>query len=517
MRRRFGILACVVGGMLMPTFACGAESALQRITAAQYRNTVAAVFGTDIVPDGALEPDVRSDGLAQVGAAQASVTAAGFEQYDAMAHAIAARVVSPQHRDRLIPCKPANAAGPDEACAARFITAAGRFLFRRALTTREQALWTAVASAAARDRGSFYEGLAFSLAGMLESPHMLFRRDVTVRGRLDGYSKAARLSFLMWNAGPDAALMDAAEKGRLDTRDGWRTEVARLMASPRHADGLRAFFGDMLGLAELDTVAKDTLIYPFFTRALVVDAKEQTLRTIMDVVGRDGDYRDIFTTPRTHLTAALAAIYDVDGVTAQGWTAHDYAAGDPRAGILGQVGFAALHSHEGRTSPTLRGKAVREVILCQEVPDPPGNVSFALVQDLENPKYRTARDRMTAHITNPVCAGCHKLIDPLGFPLEVFDSDGRARTTENGAVIDTSGTLGAVAFESTAQFSKAVANDPAAGACLVNRLYSYALSRTAGPADKDTLARLQADFTRDGHRVSGVLRGIALSPQFFAP
>lgn len=526
------VLACIVVGVLAAPAAPAApdiapapgSAAVQRLTADQYRNIISDVFGADIDLGGKLEPEVRAAGLAQVGAGQASITAAGFEQYFTVAHAVAAQVVGLQHRDRLIPCKPAAADQPDDACAARFIGETGRLLFRRALTKDEVHLWTSVASASARAQGSFYEGLGFSLAGMLESPHFLFRREVTVRnphrpGRttLDGASRASKLSFLLWNAAPDAALLAAAESGRLATDDGWRAEVDRLMASPRLDDGVRAFFSDMLGLSELDNVGKDALIYPLFTREVARDAKEQTLRTIADVIARDGDYREIFTTRRTFLTPALSALYGMGDGGAPGWTPHEYKADDPRAGILTQVSFVALHSHEGRTSSTLRGKAVREVILCQKIPDPPGNVNFDLVQDTGNPKYRTARDRLTAHVTNPVCAGCHKLTDPLGFPLETFNSDGTVRMTENGGLIDTSGVLGAVPFSNTAEFVKTVANDSATSSCLVNRLYAYAMGRSSGPGDKNALAALNESFTKGGHRISGLLRAIALTDRFLEP
>ena len=83
-------------------------------------------------------------------------------------------------------------------------------------------------------------------------------------------------------------------------------------------------------------------------------------------------------------------------------------------GLLTQVSFLALHSHPGTTSPTLRGKAVRENLLCQRVPPPPGDVDFSIVQDTTDPAFRTVRQRLTAHRTNPTCAGCHRVTDPIG-------------------------------------------------------------------------------------------------------
>src|SRR5581483_360654 len=149
------------------------------------------------------------------------------------------------------------------------------------------------------------------------------------------------------------------------------------------------------------------------------------------------DYRDFYTTRETYLSPSLAALYHLP--TSSDWQRYEFPADSPRAGMLTQISFLALHSHPGRSSPTLRGKALREILLCQKVPDPPGNVNFTVVQETNNPKYKTARERLTAHQTEATCAGCHKLIDPIGLSMENFDTVGSFRTMENGAPIDASG------------------------------------------------------------------------------
>src|SRR6185312_4533075 len=183
--------------------------------------------------------------------------------------------------------------------------------------------------------------------------------------------------------------------------------------------GVRAFFADMLTFDGFETLSKDGMIYPKFTDAVSRDAQEQTLRGIVDqVVTKDGDYRDLFTTRTSFMTPLLASIYRVPLTGTAPWQRYEYPANTPTAGILTQISFVALHSHAGRSSPTLRGRALREQLLCQKVPDPPGNVNFDLAQDTGNPDYKTARARLTAHRTDPTCAGCHKLLDPIGLALE---------------------------------------------------------------------------------------------------
>ena len=174
-----------------------------------------------------------------------------------------------------------------------------------------------------------------------------------------------------------------------------------------------------------------------------------------------GDYRDLFTTRRTFLTPLLGSIYRVP-VAQNGdhWQPYEFAQGDPRAGILSQASFVALHSHEGLSSPTLRGKALRELLLCEPVPAPPGNVNLSGAQDMHDPHFRTMRERLTAHRTDPTCAGCHKNIDPMGLALENFDSDGSYRTAENGQALDTSGELDGIGFNDAAGARTRDAREP---------------------------------------------------------
>jgi hypothetical protein len=403
-------------------------------------------------------------------------------------------------------------------------------LFRRPLTGDEIDLHVQAAGTAAKAVQNFYTGLSLALAGMLTEPQFLFRDEMVEpdpahRGesRLDPYAKAARLSFFLWNAGPDAQLLAAARRGDLDSKSGVAKQVDRMIASPRLEAGVRAFFTDMLHLDELAGLTKDTMIYPKFGSQVASDAREQTLRTITDQVWlRRGDYRDIFTTKKTYMTKALAAIYrvpllvDEPNGAPDTWRPYAFADNDPRAGILMQVSFVALNAHPGRSSPTLRGKALREVLLCQKVPAPPGDVKFDIVQDTSNPVYRTARDRLNAHRANPVCAGCHKIVDPIGLALENFDGGGNYRTTENGVAIDTSGELDGVKFSNGAELGRAVHDNASATSCLVDRMSAYALGRVPANTESAWVDDLKAAFAKDKYVVPDLMRRIALSAQFFS-
>ncbi|MEQ9448464.1 MAG: DUF1592 domain-containing protein, partial [Rhodospirillaceae bacterium] len=233
----------------------------RRLTSDQYKRTIEDVFGSTISLGGRFEPELRVDGLHEVGAALVSVSPTGMEQYDAMARTIAEQVVDEKHRDLLLPCKPQSVQEPDDACVSEFVSKVGRFLFRRPLTEGEHLAYVAAARDATQTLNDFYKGLSLSLGAMLSSPQFLFRhetleRDPEVPGayRLDSYSRASRLSFFLWNAGPDLALLEAAEKGELYSDDGVRRQVERMLASPRAREGVRAFFADMLHFDDLETL-----------------------------------------------------------------------------------------------------------------------------------------------------------------------------------------------------------------------------------------------------------------------
>ncbi len=502
----------------------GGPTVLRRLTQAQYQHVIADVFGNDVKIGGRFEPDMRDGGLIEVGAGKVSVPASGLEQYGKMARSIADQVFDNAHRDSMIDCKPASAAAPDDACAGRFLSQVGRLLYRRPLTDDELKALVQGANAATGTMGNFYSGLEITLTSMLQAPQFLFTWETVGNAKaLDGYSKAARLSFFLWDTAPDDELLNAAASGDLDTPKGLSKQVDRLLTSPRVEAGVRAYFADMFGFDGFDNLAKDPSIYPKYSFGLATDAQEQTLRTITNLLlTHDGDYRDVFTTRDTFMSRSLGAVYgipvpkDAPGATPDGWQPYSFPADDPRAGILTQISYLSLHSHPGRTSPTLRGKALRETVLCQKVPDPPGNVNFNLVQDTKNPLYKTVRQRLEAHRTQPTCSGCHKMMDPIGLSLENFDSIGTYRAGENGASIDASGDIDGVKFDGAQGLGQAIHDHPATTACLVNRIYAYAVGRTPTKSESEWLrSDVMKDFTADNYRLRPLLREIATSDVFF--
>ena len=364
------------------------------MTGQQYSNMIAQIFGADISDSVAppLPPLTRTDGLLASGAAFIGVTSDQIQQIQQAAATVAEKVVDEKHRDFLIPCKPVSSTAADSACAALFLRESGRLLYRRPLNKTKVAELADVADAAADQTADFYAGLAIALEAMLIGPEVVFIVDVAEpdpqrpgQERLDAFSLASRLSFFLWNAAPDDELLLAAESGELHTSKGLERAVNRMLMSSRLEDGLRAFFDDMMGFDEFGSLAKDPIVYPMVTGATLADAREQTLLTVIDhVLTRNKDYRDLFTTRDTFMSMNLAAVYGTP--TSNGWVAYEFPADSARSGLQTQVSFLAAHSHAVRSSPTLRGKALRELFLCQKMPPPPPNVDFSLLDDADDLK-----------------------------------------------------------------------------------------------------------------------------------
>jgi hypothetical protein len=531
-----GIWAFVSGSHVhapSPAAAMGkpAVARLVRMNAQQYRQVIADVFGPTVVLHNNLnQADARIGGLLAVGDAQVSYSPAGFASADELAENIAQQVTSPSNRDTLIPCHPAHGKQPDDACAQKFFAATGRLLWRRALTGDELAAQVQRAHAATEKLGDFYQGLSEALAGMLSSPNFLFRVEQAeaVHGhpgeyRLTAYSKAARLASLLWNSNPDDALLTAAETGRLDSAKGLAQQIDRMLASPKAQNGVRAFFSDMLQFDDFSSLDKDPTIYARYTTTVGKDMQESMLRVLVDqLLVKRVSYPELFNTHEIYLTPALAAIENVqlpmqpgasNGAPGTDWVKYVFAPKDPRAGFLTMPAFTALHAHPGKSSPTLRGKAIREELLCQKIPDPPAGVNFTLF--FSSKSGPTARDRLTVHRTSPTCSGCHALMDPLGLSLENFDGVGTWRTTENGARIDGSGSFDGRSYTGPTGLDSAIGGSHAAESCLIDRVYSYGTARTLVASDQAFVHQLEQEFDSHGRQFPALLKLLATSPQFY--
>jgi hypothetical protein len=494
--------------------------AFRRVTESQYRHAIADVFGRDVTINARFEPEQRQDGLQAIGNSQLSITTTGLEQYVAVARAISDQVLSEENRDRIVGCKPAAPGAADAACAETFIKARGRQLFRRPLTREEIDRRMAIWKAGAEQSGDFHKGLRLSLSSLLMAPEFLFRveraePDPSRAGqqRLDGYTKAARLSYLFWDTAPDEELLQVAHTGEIHTPAGLQKQIDRLTASPRLEDGVRAFFVDMLHFEAFDALTKDGQTYPRFSQAVADSAREETIRFLVDhLVTQERDYRDIFTSKETFINRPLAAMYDVAYPSSEPWTRYKFADNSERSGVLTQVTFLSLFSHPGRSSPTVRGVKLHEIFMCVKVPDPPPDVDFSKVQAIEK---GTVRTRLIDHMTNPGCSTCHKLSDPAGLMLERFDGAGQFRIAENNQPIDVTGEFNGKHYQGATGLGQYLRDSPLVPACFVKNVYYYGQGRPVDYKEQAYLTQQTEAFQQSGYRLRDLYRRIASSPEFF--
>jgi len=494
--------------------------AVRRLTESQYRNTIADVFGEGIEINARFEPEQRENGLLAIGSATLSLTSSGFEQYFVLASSIADQVLSEERREGLLPCIP-NASGADNACAAAFLSQVGERLFRRPLTDAELASRVETAELGASQAEDFYAGLKLALTSLLVAPEYLFRvekaePDPNAPGqyRLDGYSKASRLSFMFWNSAPDAELLAAAADDSLHRKDGLSNQLNRLTSSARLEEGARAFFEDMMQLDGFANMVKDPSIYPKFNQLVADSAKEQMLKTVIDLLVNDErDYRDLFTSNETFINRPLASVYQVPYISSEEWAEFEFDEDSERAGILTQIGFLSLWAHPGTSSPTRRGIKIHEIFMCEPTPDPPADVDFSQVTDSE---AGTVRGRLLDHMQNTGCTVCHQRSDPPGLALEHFDGLGQLRTMENGQLIDVSADLFGTTLVGAKGLGDYLHDDPRVPSCLVRNVYAYGVAQAPGYLEREFLQQQAQQFADNGYKFPELFKQIALTPEFFA-
>jgi hypothetical protein len=494
--------------------------AVRRVNESQYRNIIRDTFGPGMVLNARFEPELRDGGLQSIGSAQLSITTSGFEQYFSLAKSVASQVVAEKKRAELVGCAPADPKVKDDVCTRSVIERYGKSLFRRPLTETEIASRLKIAADGTARVGDYYEGLRLAMASLLVDPEFLFRVEVAEpdpanagQFRLNAYSKASRISFLLWDSAPDDALLQAAASGDIHSDTILKAQVTRMMASPRLKDGAKAFFTDMLQFEYFDSLTKDGMTYPKYSQKVADSAREQTLLTLMDLlIEQNRDYRDIFTSNDTFINRALAPVYKVPYLSRQEWARYTFPDDAERSGILTQITFLSLFSHPAASSPTKRGIKINEIFMCMPTPDPPADVDFSKVQALGK---GTVRTRLLAHKENEGCATCHRRSDPPGLSLEHFDGIGQLRKFENGQLIDVSADVNGIEFTGAKGLSQMLRDDKKVPECLVRNVYAYGIGRSPAIKDEDYLIDETKAFVDDGYRFKDLLINIATSPGFY--
>jgi hypothetical protein len=494
-----------------PRVITAAVAPLHRLTREQYTNTVRDLLGfhEDVAAD--LPIDEGAGGF--FSNAIAPVTELQLEKYRTAAEHLALAAV--RNLPALVPC---DAADGEAACAARFVTQFGRRAYRRPLTAPEQARYQAL-FAAGRARSDFAGGIRVVLETMLQSIHFLYRFEPAGPAAgvapLPPYALASRLSYFLWNSTPDETLLAAAERGALGTADGVAAQAVRMLADGRFRDTATSFHLQWLGVSELEGKEKRKKLHPLWSPELRAAMREETVRFV-DHVLREGDGRleTLLTAPYSMLEGPLYDLYGVKKTT-EGW---QQVALDPkqRAGLLTQASVMTTHAHWDKSSLVHRGKLIREKLLCETLPPPPPEVNNTL--PAADPKVST-RERFEEHRSDVSCARCHRLIDPLGAPFEMYDAIGNFRTTDGPAPVDSEGELrGTRASDGPANNAVELVHRLAAAdevrTCVARQWLRFALGREEAPEEAPSLAQALDVFRGSGYRIPALIVAITKTDAF---
>ncbi len=505
-----------------------APGGVKRLTTAQYHNTLRDLFGDKVALPTDLEPDTLVSGSATVGAARVALSGTGVEKYAAAAFVLArSAVAEPTFRTRYLGCQGSDEASDgasDGACLRGFIETFGLQAWRRPLHPDEVARYLSLGRASvgsAPMADPLDAGAVAITAAMLQSPHFLYRTEIgqpdpadPSRHRLTDVELASRLSYFLWAAPPDDRLLEAALGGKLATAAGLDEEARRLLRSPRARATMSAFFVELFRLRRLDRISENRTKYPQYSATLGASLRTETLRLIEDVAfAPERDFRDIFSSRFTYVNRELARLYGLPGPASDGFERVELPGSSGRAGVLGQGAFLTIFAHASSTSPTKRGKFIREALLCQAVPPPPPNVDTKLPKD-EGNKVLTTRQKLEAHRNNTRCNGCHKAMDPLGVAFEPWDGIGAARANEDGLPIDASGELDGERFTNAAGLGALLARNPKIGACVARSLFRYAVGHLESQGEEPLLEELARGLERDGYRFEALVANVIKSEGF---
>ncbi len=401
------------------------------------------------------------------------------------------------------PCDPTQG---EDACAVATVRTLSRRAYRRSLSEEELTELDAL-FAAGKALGGFNDGVHTLVEALLQSPSFLFRieegqvTDVPDVFVLTGLELASRLSFALWGAPPDDALLDRAESGELDSAEGLMAVVREMLADERAKQGMKHFHESWLGLEHLLEEPKDTSVYPTYTTQLAQDMLAETYNYTYDIIlHKNGTVEDLLTSPVTYINSRLATHYGMDASGLSPDAFEERPAPEHRGGLLTQGSILMNYSRDNSSTVIFNGKLVRENFLCQTMPAPPAGDQDPTI------------DRL---VTQP-CAGCHVLMDRVGFGFQRFDGIGRVQSgAEVDAMLaqatlehagDISGTFG-----SLPELSQKLATNPAVSDCISEYWMTYLLQRRVGDDDVCNVEHVQNTFKDSNYTIQELIVAVLRS------
>jgi mono/diheme cytochrome c family protein len=431
-------------------------------------------------------------------------------------------------RRKIFVCRPpseraagARTGGDDEsACAKQILSTLARRAYRRPPTDAEIDSLLAFYKTGRR-RGSFDTGIEESLTLLLASPTFLFRAEPdppqVAAGTIypvSDFELASRLSFFLWSTIPDDELLSAAAQGKLRDPGTLEKQVRRMLADTRSKALVDNFAAQWLFLRNLQSFVPDSDEFPNWDDNLRQAMRTETSLFFESIMREDRNVLDLLTADYTFLNERLARHYGIPKVYGSQFrrvTITD----ENRRGLLGQGSVLAVTSYPNRTSPVLRGKYILENILGTPPPSPPANVP-PLKETGEDGQALSLKALMEQHRSNPACATCHRVMDPLGFSLENFDATGRWRLKEAAGVVDASGQLAdGSPVDGPAALRKAILKHPEQFVrTMTEKMLTYALGRGLEYYDLPTVRSIARDAASQNNRFSSIVLGIVRSTPF---
>jgi hypothetical protein len=484
---------------------------LRRLTNSQYNHTVRDLLGDRSLPASQFPPEDFVNGFRNQYVAQ-NLSPLLEDAYTAAAEKLARRAFRNGGAE-LLGCQ------PSAACRTQFIRNFGLKAFRRPIEPSELTRYEALF----QKEKDFTRGAELVVEVMLQSPNFIFRLEDAAKAKWRPYATASKLSYALWDSMPDDALLKAAEHGELDTSEGVKKAARRMLDDPRAKEALDGFATEWLRFDRVLTATKERRAFPLFNPGTAIAMTEEARRFVSDLVWNNRNFMDLFSADYGYMNGDLARIYKVEP-PATDFERVPFPADSGRAGILGQAMFLTMTTKPDETSPTARGLFVREQFLCQHVADPPPGVNTNL-PPVTQAKPVTNRERMSMHTTEPMCASCHGLIDPIGFGFEKFDAIGQQRDKlkltfgesfgEGGGNrrnqktvtveldLDTKGQVAGIPnseFSSPKELGAVLAASPQCQECMVKQYFRYVSGRLETPADRPMIRKVFEDFRKSGFR-----------------
>jgi len=426
----------------------------------------------------------------------------------------------PESHNRVIVERPLT--GSDEQAARANLKRLADRGFRRPATEKEVDRLMELYRFARQDGDSFEAAMRLAIQGVLASPHFLFRveygeepgpDDPKNARPLSPWELASRLSYFLWSSMPDEELFEAARSGALREPEELRRQVMRMLEDPKAGALVANFGGQWLQIRNLERARPDSEHFPEFDDELRSAMKRETELFFEAMLRENRPILEFLDADYTYLNERLAKHYGVEGVEGGDFRRVALPAESPRGGVLAQASVLTITSDPTRTSPVKRGKYILEQFLGTPPPPPPPDVpELEESAELEG----TLRERMEQHSSNPICASCHRQMDPLGFGFEPFDAIGRWRETDGGAPIDASGTLpDGSAFDGPSELKRLLKQRSDQFAkTFAKALLTYALGRGLEPYDRKAIDQLVDPLRADDHRVHTLIQGIVTSDPF---